>query len=222
MKKVIMFLAVFLSAFSLVTSASAYTVIYDAGTTYDTSAISDYNTSMADMAGMTVVATFADGSSQSVVWTSAGASGTNFDLTADLVTTYNSNSWNLNLTTDGPLTNLYLDGGPGDTVFDVLSDAYYSPDSALGKAFSTSYSRSLTVTYADQVTVGGVWYGDLYKTMNLDFDPDGFIGSMSFSADTDNLKYPGDINPTVPEPTTFLLFGLGILGIAGISRKKTA
>jgi len=28
--------------------------------------------------------------------------------------------------------------------------------------------------------------------------------------------------PVVPEPATFLLFGLGILGIAGVSRKKTA
>ena len=27
---------------------------------------------------------------------------------------------------------------------------------------------------------------------------------------------------SVPEPTTMLLFGLGILGIAGVSRKKTA
>lgn len=30
-----------------------------------------------------------------------------------------------------------------------------------------------------------------------------------------------DFNP-VPEPTTFLLFGLGVLGVAGVSRKKTA
>lgn len=42
-----------------------------------------------------------------------------------------------------------------------------------------------------------------------------------------NTWYINDVQglssmPTVPEPATMLLFGLGILGIAGVSRKKTA
>ena len=34
--------------------------------------------------------------------------------------------------------------------------------------------------------------------------------------------YEGSYGAAVPEPTTMLLFGLGILGIAGVSRKRTA
>ena len=36
------------------------------------------------------------------------------------------------------------------------------------------------------------------------------------------LEFVTASTSTVPEPTTMLLFGLGILGIAGVSRKKTA
>jgi hypothetical protein len=39
---------------------------------------------------------------------------------------------------------------------------------------------------------------------------------------TYNTFYEGSYGAPVPEPATFLLFGLGILGIAGASRKKTA
>ncbi|WP_407057172.1 PEP-CTERM sorting domain-containing protein [Desulfobacter postgatei] len=46
--------------------------------------------------------------------------------------------------------------------------------------------------------------------------------------EADNIVYAvwslgstDQIDPA-PEPATFLLFGLGILGIAGVSRKKTA
>jgi len=70
-----------------------------------------------------------------------------------------------------------------------------------------------------RVSVAGTWYTDLYRTLNLDFGSSGFTGALNFSADTDNLLYPGDIKP-VPEPATMLLLGTGIIGLAALGRKK--
>lgn len=47
------------------------------------------------------------------------------------------------------------------------------------------------------------------------------IGDGTDNVMIDNLHYRTTFNP-VPEPATILLFGIGILGIAGVSRKKTA
>nr|WP_052314663.1 PEP-CTERM sorting domain-containing protein [Desulfobacter postgatei] len=60
---------------------------------------------------------------------------------------------------------------------------------------------------------------------------DAFVGFTSGTgADYGNhdilaWEYRDEFDPIhnqIPEPATFLLFGLGILGIAGVSRKKTA
>ncbi len=58
--------------------------------------------------------------------------------------------------------------------------------------------------------------------------PDGVLGGWSLPSPTSDFATGGDYTITlsqltaapVPEPATMLLFGLGLLGLAGVSRKK--
>jgi hypothetical protein len=47
-----------------------------------------------------------------------------------------------------------------------------------------------------------------------------FDGVLAFISDTDNLQISGDIVPSVPEPGTFLLLGIGVAGVAVWQRRK--
>lgn len=225
MKKLLILVITCLIPLLLVANAAAYFVSYVDGTTYNTTAIDQYQTSSADMNGMTVMATFLDGSFDTQIWNS-GVSGTGWGLSVggDTYSSY----WPLNLSLNSGvnLASLSIDAGTGDTVFDVVDDfgSYYpgSPDSANGYPFYTTSTAYIHATYSDRVMVNNVFYGDLYRTLTLDFGSDGLSSGFSFRADTDNLKIAGDITPTdpVPEPSTILLMGAGLLGLVGYNRKR--
>jgi len=214
-------------AFSIAGSAAALTVNFVDGTLYNTTALTGYQTNGDDMDGMTVVATLSDTTTQALTWATTGSgtggvTGTDWSLGVN-GDTFGDNTWTLSFNSSSlTLTNLFIDAGNGDTVFDVVNGSNRSPGSALGKPFDTGYTGDLTATYADRVAVGGMLYGDLYRTLKLDFGSNGFGGVMNFTADTDNLKFAGDIEPVnpVPEPATLLLLGTGLIGIAGSQRKK--
>ncbi|NLX22802.1 MAG: PEP-CTERM sorting domain-containing protein [Phycisphaerae bacterium] len=74
--------------------------------------------------------------------------------------------------------------------------------------------------YTDIVSViGEAPVGDLYATIDITFRgtiPGG--GSLIFQQDTDNVVENGTITP-IPEPSTMLLLGIGLMGVAGIRRK---
>lgn len=59
------------------------------------------------------------------------------------------------------------------------------------------------------------------KTLNLwggEVIAGDFFGVMFDVAPGGNIKF--DVKATVPEPSTILLFGISLLGLAGVSRKK--
>ncbi len=215
------------AAVPVVSFAGLIGVSYDAGTLYNTTDLTGYQTDGDNMDGMLVTATFADGTAETLAWAdissnSGGVSGDGWSL-MEAGDTYGG-TWTFT-STSASISNLLIQAGPGNTIFDVKNDAYYTPNSALGWAFSqTSLTNDVdySATYSDLVGVGGVApLGDLYLNLELDFVEAFAAGNqLRFIADTDNALYVGDITPSVPEPGSLSLLSIGLLSMLGLVRRK--
>jgi hypothetical protein len=229
-------------AVTLIASSSAFaapitpTVSFDPGTTLNTTGLSTFTTSGAQMAGMSVTAYFSGGASETVSWVAGigdagSATGTDWSLSFLDSTTFNPNVWTLATTNSlaAAMTRLVIDGQPGDTIFDTIQDPVTTPDSARGWAFSDvdgPAGLSVAATYRNQVALNSVVYGDLFTVLDIGFSPAagtsggglGASSTLTFIADTDNTAIQGDLNP-IPEPATIALLGLGLLGLGFMRRK---
>ncbi len=205
------------------------TVLFNSGTTNVTTALTGFSTSGDEMAGMTVLASFSGGATQQAVWATTGsgagaASGSMFRLSQS-GDTFDS-VWTLTNLSGSTLSGLSIDAGKGNTVFDVTWSGDGTPGSANGKTFSLNSGPSgldITATYVNLVALTGHSpVGDLYRNLNLAFTNGLNSGdSITFYADTDNLRFAGDIG-AVPEPSSLAMASIVVLGLAGYSWRRKA
>ena len=205
---------------------AAITINFNAGTTYETTALTGYSTYGNMMDGMKVTAYFVGGGSETVLWADDPMTGPGAGMAegADWGLYENGDTftsiWSLSTLVD--ISKLLIQAGPGNTVFDTMhmGDIEGTLGSARGWTFDYQGAASdinLNVTYFDQVALSGSSaVGDLYLNLEIVF-VDGYstgAAPFRFIQDTDNLLYSGDITP-VPEPSMMVLLLSGLAGLAG-------
>lgn len=196
------------------------------------SIISDING--ADMAGISVTAYFADGSSDTQIWsalspTDGGVVTSDWSLTLDGQTfgEYDDHGdtdpttgtfyglWELNnLLSSEPIVSITIDAAVAGVYFDiiegynpaapVIGSGDHTPGSDVGMPFDSA--DGLTAVFSDLYSAP-----DLWGTLDVSGFSLGIDESTVFLTDTDKI----------PEPSTMFTFALGLIALAGL-RKKTS
>jgi len=136
---------------------------------------------------------------------------------------------------DGFTMELFSDSGGLPDAFLSSLDGPASPVAGFGNAYATpgGYEVAANTTYwwvASTLSLSNVTNFSIYQTSDLTAtSPAGWTGGKS-AADSgtgwildETASTQFSMDATVPEPSTWALFGLGALGILmGLRRKKTA
>lgn len=221
--------------------ALSVNVLYDNSPSGNTGPLSGYATTGAMMDAMSVRAYYDDGVGgeyyRDATWNGIGIGGaathTEFSLSESGDTF--GGSWTLTNLSSSSLTKLFIDAGAGNSVFDVISNPNLSPGSARGWGFTVALASpdlAITATYSGAVSVDNTYYGDIYRYLTLEFDGGfGSRSSLAFISDTDNVKdllgvtnlqVLSNAPEVVPEPSTLLLLGGGLVGLLVYRRKRMA
>ena len=211
-------------------SSASVLVVKDTSVTDTIPGLTGYSTTGADMTGMRVTATFADGFTETLSWAGTGGSGggvtgTGWGLSV-AGDTYSA-SWLFNIGAGlGQLVSFKLDAsGPGQvTLFDTLFDGDPgTDDSASGVDFEllNCSSCDATAAYSNVVAVGGnAAVGDNFHTLLVTFNnATGPRTNFTFSQDTDNDSRI--LVGFVPEPGSVALMALAMLGMGAALRRRS-
>lgn len=215
----------------------------------DIPAVSDYQTTGADMAGMAVTAFFQFAPAETIIWQDTGAtSGSAIGAQQDWSLSENgdtySNAWTLLYTpatgsNKGLLTGFRIDGfaaGPGKigVMFDrTFNGQFGTPDSYRGRDFTYAGPEpafDTFVTYEQAVGLAGAApVRDEWRILDVRFRTIGDVTEFATTPpliaglDGDNLRsltfYQDTNNPIIPEPALLALFSTGALLIR---RRRTA
>ena len=134
-------------------SQAALTVTTSASDPQVTGAITGFQSSGSTMGGVSV--TFNGTVNETLVWggiagtPAYGVSGNGWSL-AQQNETY-SNPWYLSVSSGTVMTSLLIDGGPGNTVFDVVSGSVGTPGSSDGLPFTSTFVTNLPCLFGKRV-----------------------------------------------------------------------
>jgi hypothetical protein len=218
-------MAAFAFAAVVSTPVSGAIIYATGGVQTDIPGLTGFQTTGAMMNGMNVTACFSGIGCETRAWAagggadSGGVSGT--DWTLRLTGDSFFQSWQFDFTDDpGQLQTLLLDGRGALTIFDrTLGGAVGTPGSALGRDWTSALGDNTTinVTFLDPTTINGAPpVNDIFQQVFVDFGATGPRIDFTFRQDTDNDSRFND----VPEPSTLLLLGLGMLAFAGVHRRR--
>jgi hypothetical protein len=187
--------------------------------------LTGFQTDGSMMDNMLVTACFSNAGCQQLSWGQLGGTSggvANLDWSLTLAGDSFNTDWEFDfLAADlGLLQSLRLDARLALTIFDrTFGGVEGTLGSALGLDWDSLLGANTTinVTYLNPTSVGLAGaVGDLFQQVLVEFGDTGPRDDFAFVQDTDNDSRFG----IVPEPSTLLLLGLGMLAFAGVHRRR--